>query len=139
MKEAESTSSVWTDKSELPKFPTLTEAKECDVCIVGGGITGFTAAFLLAAEGKSVIIIDDGPLSHGETERTTAHLTDVLDMRYHELIEKHGIENARIIFQSYRAALDQIATIVRQEKIDCDFEKVDGHLFLDPMGKLDEL
>ncbi len=139
MKEAESTSSVWTDKLELPKFPTLTEAKDCDVCIVGGGITGFTAAFLLAAEGKSVIVIDDGPLCHGETERTTAHVTDVLDTRYHRLVGKHGVANARIIFQSYRAALDQIATIVRQEQIDCDFEKVDGHLFLDPETKLDEL
>ncbi len=113
MKEAESTSSIWSDKLELPKFPTLTEAKDCDVCIVGGGITGFTAAFLLATEGKSVIIVDDGPLSRGETERTTAHVTDVLDMRYHRLVSKHGVENARIIFQSYRAALDQIATIVR--------------------------
>ncbi|MBS1954819.1 MAG: FAD-dependent oxidoreductase [Cyanobacteria bacterium SZAS-4] len=139
MKEAESTSSIWNDKLELPKFPTLTEAKDCDVCIVGGGITGFTAAFLLASEGKSVVIIDDGPLCHGETERTTAHVTDVLDTRYHRLIEKHGVENARIIFQSYRAALDQIAMIVRQEKIDCDFEKVDGHLFLDPETKLGEL
>lgn len=139
MKEAESTSSIWSDKLELPKFPTLTEAKNCDVCIVGGGITGFTAAFLLATEGKSVIIVDDGPLSRGETERTTAHVTDVLDMRYHRLVNKHGVDNARIIFQSYRAALDQIATIVRQEKIDCDFEKVDGHLFLDPATELGEL
>ncbi len=139
MKEAESTSSIWSDKLELPKFPTLTEAKDCDVCIVGGGITGFTAAFLLATEGKSVIIVDDGPLSRGETERTTAHVTDVLDMRYHRLVSKHGVENARIIFQSYRAALDQIATIVRQEQIDCDFEKVDGHLFLAPETELGEL
>ncbi|MBI2812525.1 MAG: FAD-dependent oxidoreductase [Candidatus Melainabacteria bacterium] len=139
MKEAESTSSIWTDKLELPKFPTLTEAKDCDVCIVGGGITGFTTAFLLAAEGKSVIVIDDGALCRGETERTTAHVTDVLDMRYHSLIGKHGIDNARIIFQSFRAALDQIATIVRQEQIDCDFEKVDGHLFLAPETKLGEL
>jgi glycine/D-amino acid oxidase-like deaminating enzyme len=132
-------STVWTENYDLPRFPTLTEAKTCDVCIVGGGITGFTAAFLLASEGKSVIVVDDGPLCGGETGRTTAHLTDVLDTTYHELISKHGLANAQALFQAYRAGMDQIATIIKQEKIDCDFEKLDGHLFLSPESKLSEL
>jgi glycine/D-amino acid oxidase-like deaminating enzyme/nitrite reductase/ring-hydroxylating ferredoxin subunit len=138
-RETESTSSLWSHQVQLPKFPTLTEAKTCDVCVVGGGITGFISAYLLASEGKRVILIDDGPLSAGETIRTTAHLTDVLDTRYHTLIAKHGVEGARIIFQAFRAGVDQIATIVRQEKLDCDFEKVDGYLFLAPETKLSEL
>ncbi len=137
--EIESTSSLWSLQAELPKFPTLTEAKECDVCIIGGGITGLMSAYLLASEGKRVILVDDGPLSSGETKRTTAHVTDVLDTRYHSLINKHGLEASRSIFQAFRAGLDQIATIIRQEKIDCDFEKLDGYLFLAPQTKLSEL
>jgi glycine/D-amino acid oxidase-like deaminating enzyme/nitrite reductase/ring-hydroxylating ferredoxin subunit len=97
------------------------------------------SAYLLASEGKRVIVVDDGPLAGGETVRTSAHVTDVLDMRYHTLIAKHGKEGARTIFQAFRAGLDQIASIVRQEKIDCDFEKVDGYLFLAPETKLSEL
>ncbi len=137
--ESAKTSTVWTETFDIPRFPTLTEAKTCDVCVVGAGITGLTAAFLLAAEGKSVIVVDDGPLCAGETQRTTAHVTDVLDSRYFEIIKNHGLDNAKTVFQAYRAAMDQIAVIVKQEQIDCDFEKVDGHLFLSPESKQAEL
>ncbi|RTL46071.1 MAG: FAD-dependent oxidoreductase [Candidatus Melainabacteria bacterium] len=137
--ETEHTSSLWSDQVELPKFPTLTEAKTCDVCIVGGGITGFMSAYLLASEGKRVIVVDDGPPGAGETNRTSAHVTDVLDTRYHEIISKHGVEGAKSVFHAFRAGLDQIAGIIRQEKIDCDFEKLDGYLFLSPDSRLSEL
>lgn len=38
---------------ELPTFETLNEDTTVDVAIVGAGITGITAAYLLTKEGKS--------------------------------------------------------------------------------------
>jgi glycine/D-amino acid oxidase-like deaminating enzyme len=62
-----------------------TQNERADVCIVGAGIAGLTTAYLLTKAGKSVIVLDDGPVISGETERTTAHLVTVLDKRYCEL------------------------------------------------------
>ena len=45
-----------------------------DICIVGGGIAGLTAAYLLSQAGREVVVIDDGLIGGGETCRTTAHL-----------------------------------------------------------------
>jgi glycine/D-amino acid oxidase-like deaminating enzyme len=42
----------------------------------------------------------------------------------------HGAGGARIIAESFRAAIDKLEEITKIENIDCDFERVDGYLFL---------
>jgi glycine/D-amino acid oxidase-like deaminating enzyme len=80
-----STLSVWMKTGEIPVPPKLTENISADVCVVGAGIAGMSTAFLLACEGKTVAVLDDGPIAGGETERTTAHLVCALDDRYFNL------------------------------------------------------
>ena len=48
-----------------PEQPPLAERISADVCIVGAGIAGMTTAYLLSREGKSVVVLDDGPLAAG--------------------------------------------------------------------------
>ena len=126
------TISVWMATATLPSFSTLTKNEHADVCIVGAGIAGLTTAYMLGRAGRSVIVLDDGPIVSGETERTTAHLTTALDDRYCELERLHGEEGARLIAESHAAAIDQIERIVLEENIACDFERVDGYLFVPP-------
>ena len=124
--------SVWMATEQLPRFASLTANEQADVCIVGAGIAGLTTAYLLGRAGKSVVVLDDGPIVSGETERTTAHLVTALDDRYFELERLHGEKGARLAAESHAAAIDQIERIVLEEKIDCDFERVDGYLFVPP-------
>src|SRR6185436_7064943 len=83
-------SSVWMTTAMLPRFAKLGENEQADVIIVGAGIAGLTTAYLLGQAGKSVIVLDDGPIVSGETERTTAHLVTALDDRYFDLERLHG-------------------------------------------------
>ena len=122
--------SVWTAGCESIRREPLTSDARADVCVVGAGISGLTTAYLLALDGRRVIVIDDGPVAGGETERTTAHLVDALDDRYYELERLHGSEGARLAAQSHSAAIDTIEKIVRDEAIQCEFERLDGYLFL---------
>ena len=101
-----------------------------DTCIIGAGIAGLTTAYLLARAGKHVAVLDDGPVAGGMTQATTAHITNMLDDRYFEVEKLHGRECARLAADSHTAAIDRIETIVRQERIDCDFRRLDGYLFL---------
>lgn len=100
--------------------------------IVGAGIAGMTTAYLLARAGRAVVVIDDGPIAGGETGRTTAHITAALDDYYHEIEKLHGEEGARTAAESHTAAINRIEAIASLEDIDCDFERVDGYLFLGP-------
>lgn len=133
------TASIWMQTADLPQPPALTEDIEAEICVVGAGIAGLTTAYLLTREGKSVVVIDDGPIAGGETERTTAHLSNALDDRYSRLEQLHGREGASLAADSHTAAITQIELIVREENIDCDFERLDGYLFLPPGQSVDEL
>jgi glycine/D-amino acid oxidase-like deaminating enzyme/nitrite reductase/ring-hydroxylating ferredoxin subunit len=133
------TVSVWQETT--PSLPAGRLAREeCDVCIIGAGIAGLTAAYLLQQEGRDVQVLEAFDIGAGETGRTTAHLTAVLDDRFFELEKLFGSEKARLAAQSHAAAIDTIERIVREAAIDCDFERVDGVLFCskpDQAGMLD--
>jgi glycine/D-amino acid oxidase-like deaminating enzyme/nitrite reductase/ring-hydroxylating ferredoxin subunit len=132
------TTSVWMG-TELPRYSPLAEDTRADVCVVGAGISGLTVAYLLAREGRSVVVLDDGPLAGGETCRTTAHLVNALDDRYFELESRHGEKGARLAAESHTAAIDRIERIVKDEQIACDFERLDGYLFVPPGESRDVL
>ncbi len=124
------TTSVWLGTFEVPSFPALGGDARADVCVVGAGIAGLSTAYVLTKAGKKVIVVDDGPIGGGESGRTTAHLTNAMDDRIYVLEHVHGAEGVRRIVESHGAAVDRIEQIVREERIDCDFMRVDGYLFL---------
>src|SRR5688572_19488422 len=124
-----STISIWTATADVPQYVPLAEDAATDVCIVGAGIAGLTTAYLLSRAGKRVVVLDDGPVAGGETGRTTAHLSWALDDFYSEIETMHGHGGARVAAASHMAAVDQIEAIVREHRIDCDFERVDGYWF----------
>ncbi|HSB28878.1 MAG TPA: FAD-dependent oxidoreductase [Pyrinomonadaceae bacterium] len=126
------TLSIWAATEQIPSRQKLDKDARSNVCIVGAGIAGITTAYLLARAGKSVIVLDDGPIGGGMTGRTTAHLVTALDDRYFELEELHGENGARLAAESHAASIDQVERIVHEEEIECEFERLDGYLFVPP-------
>src|SRR5918997_1530413 len=99
-----------------PRIPAaLRQGVRTEVCVIGAGIAGISTAYLLAKAGKRVVVLEDGAVGGGETGRTTAHLSNALDDRYHHLERLHGGEGARLAAGSHAAAIDQIDSIVRKE------------------------
>ncbi|PYK96070.1 MAG: FAD-dependent oxidoreductase, partial [Verrucomicrobia bacterium] len=131
--------SFWERTAQKFYTTPLTENLTADICVIGAGIAGVTAAYLLACEGHAVILIDDGPIGGGMTGRTTAHLVNALDDRYYELEKMLGQEFSRLSAESHTAAIDRIEKIVGDENLDCDFARVDGYLFLPPGGSVTDL
>jgi glycine/D-amino acid oxidase-like deaminating enzyme/nitrite reductase/ring-hydroxylating ferredoxin subunit len=133
------TDSLWMASAPPRVHPRLPRNLRTDVCVIGAGIAGITTAYLLASEGREVVVLEDGAVGGGETGRTTAHLASALDDRFHVLERLHGPEGARLAAASHAAAIDRIETIVGEEAIACDFERLDGYLFVPPGGSLDVL
>jgi len=129
--------SVWMATTQPALFTSLEQDAAADVCVVGGGIAGLTAAYLLAKEGKSVVLIEANDIGSGETGRTTAHFAPP-DNRYYWIEEVFGAEAARLVVDSFAKATDRVEAIVREEGIRCGFERLDGYLFsLNPGGAAD--
>jgi glycine/D-amino acid oxidase-like deaminating enzyme/nitrite reductase/ring-hydroxylating ferredoxin subunit len=133
------TTSLWhATVGDLARPPLDADAR-ADVCVVGAGIAGLMAAYLLRREGRQVIVLDDGPVGGGETGRTTAHLSDALDDRYRVLERLHGEEGARLAAESHRVAIELFHRVVSDESIDADFAWVDGWLFPGESASADDV
>jgi glycine/D-amino acid oxidase-like deaminating enzyme/nitrite reductase/ring-hydroxylating ferredoxin subunit len=137
--EAGRTDSLWMATAPPLVLPPLAEDLRADVAVIGAGIAGITTAYLLALEGRRVVMLEDGAVGGGETGRTTAHLANALDDRYHVLERLHGQEGARLAAASHTAAIDRIESIVAADGIACDFRRLDGYLFVPPGESLDVL
>src|SRR5687768_9211005 len=124
---SEQSTSIWMAQSP-PANPPPAGHLEADVCVVGAGIAGLTTAYLLSRAGRSVVVLDRGPIGGGQTERTTAHLTNAIDDRYLTIERLHGETGSRLAAASHTAAIDCIERIVRNERIACEFERIDGYL-----------
>src|SRR5436309_1357352 len=131
--------SFWERTAKKFKSEPLTADLTTDICVVGGGIAGITTAYLLARERRNVVLIDDGPIGGGMTGRTTAHLVNAIDDGYYDIEKFLGEECARLHAESHTAAIDKAEQIVKECKIECDWERVDGYLFLPPGGAVKDL
>jgi glycine/D-amino acid oxidase-like deaminating enzyme/nitrite reductase/ring-hydroxylating ferredoxin subunit len=125
------TTPYWSSAS-FPPFAQLDADTDADVVVVGAGITGLTAAYCLAAAGRTVIVLDRGRCATGDTGHTSAHLTMVTDTRISELVDGLGKSHAQAVWDAGLAAIARIDEIVRQERIDCAFGWVDGYLHIRP-------
>lgn len=120
--------SLWKDTCKIPRFPKLTKNLRADVAVVGGGIAGLTTAYLLARKGKSVVLLESAEIGSGQTGKTTAHITYVLDDRYYNLERIHGQKATSLAAQSHQSAIQQVQDIVLRENFDCHLESVTGYL-----------
>jgi glycine/D-amino acid oxidase-like deaminating enzyme/nitrite reductase/ring-hydroxylating ferredoxin subunit len=131
--------SYWMHDTPVVEAPALSADEQCDVVVVGAGIAGLSTAYELVRLGRSVVVIDRGGIGSGMTARTTAHLATQLDDFYSELVRVRGDEEARLYHESQVAAVSRIEAICREEKIDCQFRRLDGFLIPTEEGPISDL
>jgi glycine/D-amino acid oxidase-like deaminating enzyme/nitrite reductase/ring-hydroxylating ferredoxin subunit len=129
--------SPWQE-ADRPRFAELRTDGEFDVVVVGGGITGLTAAYFLKREGKRVMVLERGRIGAGETGHTSAHLAIHIDTRVPDLIKRFGETGAGLVLQGSMTAVDSIEAIVEEHGIQCEFERVPGFLHGSLQGERDE-
>jgi glycine/D-amino acid oxidase-like deaminating enzyme/nitrite reductase/ring-hydroxylating ferredoxin subunit len=120
--------SYWTVGPKIPRFDRFEKNLKADVVVIGAGITGVTAAYLLKKAGFSVVLLERDRCGGVDTRHTTAHLTYATDLRLHTLVQRFGRDHAQAAWDAGRAAMNQIHEIVREEDLACDFAWVPGYL-----------
>src|SRR5436305_4415960 len=114
------TRSRWLASNPLPAFPRLEKALTVDVAVLGGGIMGVTAAWLLKRAGLKVALLERDRLGQADTGHTTAHLTYVTDARLSQLVSTFGRDHAEAAWDANNAGLQFIQETVKREGIACD-------------------
>lgn len=110
-----------------PERPALDGEITCDVCVVGGGFTGTSAALHLAERGLSVVVLEAVRVGYGASGRNGGQIVNSYSRDMDVIEAKYGAETARALgdmaFEGNRIIRERVA----RYGIDCDLR--DGNLF----------
>lgn len=115
--------STWRQFEKSAAYPALEGPLKADVAIVGGGLTGVLAAYLLKDSGLSIALVEQEALGYRASGSTTAFLMELIDTGAKELIATHGKEKAKRVLDSHRDAIRLYEETSAKEGIACEFTR----------------
>jgi glycine/D-amino acid oxidase-like deaminating enzyme len=121
--------SLWRPGAVATAYPRLRRSLSVDVVIVGGGITGLSAAYLLKRAGLRVAVLEKGRIGSGTTGHTTGKVTSQHNFMYQEMVERLGEQVAQLYGSANQTALEHIAELIRREKINCGWTVQDNYVY----------
>lgn len=122
--------SYWIESTkDKKKYPKLKENIETDICIIGGGLTGLTTAYYLINSGKKVILVEKDEICSKTSGNTTGKITSQHGIFYNYLVNSEDEEFAKKYYECNEQAIKNIEEIIKNEKIDCDFERQDNYVY----------
>jgi len=115
--------SPWIDrfpKSRTPTYPRFRGALDADVVIIGGGLTGCTTAYALAAAGVRTIVLEADRIGRGNGGRSAGWIADDPGVPFTEVERALGLRSARRAWQAWRRAALDFSALIRRLGIKCD-------------------
>lgn len=105
---------------ELGDCPPLEGERRADVCVIGGGITGCSAALHLAERGYSVVLLEAGEIGHGASGRSGGQILPGLGTDIATVEKALGRTRAREIWELSREAVRLTAALIARHDIPCE-------------------
>ena len=121
--------SYWIESAPGPEFSPAPANVRADVAVIGGGIAGLTAAALLRAAGRTVVVIEARRIAGDVTGHTTAKLTSLHHLVYRHLIDAFGTGRAQQYAEANQAAIETVEALSRQHGIECDFTRKPAYTY----------
>ena len=107
----------------LPLQPALSEELTTDVCIIGGGMTGFNAAIELRKRGFDVVVLESGRISWAASGRNGGQCLAGFCLGLREVDETFGPEWGKKLWDLSCESLDIARERISEFNIDCDFQQ----------------
>ena len=108
--------------NELPPFPEASDDLRADVCVIGGGYTGLSAALHLAEAGVDVALVDAHRVGFGASGRNGGQLGSGQRLEQDELEKTVGPDAARKLWELSEDAKQLVKELVARHRIDCDLK-----------------
>ena len=123
--------SIWIDTSNVKNrlLPSLNKDIECDILVIGGGISGLSTSYFLKDSKKKIVLIDKDKIGYGVTSHNTGKLTFMQELVYSKIESNYNKEVAKRYLDSQIEAIKLITKIIKDNKIECHLEKTSSYVF----------
>lgn len=113
---------IWSKINNIPnQYAYLNENIECDVVIVGAGVTGALCSYYFTKENINTVIVDQNILGYSSTRACTAILQYEIDKDINELDQLIDLDEAVKCYNENKDGLNEIHKIIRELDDDCGF------------------
>lgn len=131
--------SLWLKDGLSNNLQKLAENIDCDVCVVGAGITGISTAYRLYQSGLKVVVIDKQEPIHLASGNTTAKFTFQHGLIYNHIIKNYDLDKAKSYYQSQQEGLSFVRSLIDKHNISCDFKETSSIIYAENEEKFEDI
>jgi glycine/D-amino acid oxidase-like deaminating enzyme len=134
--------SFWLDRftsSRRPAYPRHRGALETDVAVIGGGSLGCAIAYVFAAAGIKVVLLEKGRIAQAQAGHGTGIVLHEPEPFFYKLAKQHGVRDARHIYQTARRGSLEYLSALKRLRIDCGLRVRDAVYFSSTSDGIHEL
>jgi glycine/D-amino acid oxidase-like deaminating enzyme len=129
----------WITSVDAPPYAPLEGDLTVEAVVIGGGVAGLSAAYLLKQAGLSVAVLEKSRIGGGVSGHTTGKVTSQHNVYYTMLAKQFGTAKARAYAEANQTAIDRIEQIITSEGIDCDWQREDAYVFTEKPAEVAKL
>lgn len=125
--------SYWLDIPYIPRS-ALSGNISTDVVIIGGGISGVSAAYHCAKQGLQTVLIEKDAIASGSAGKNGGMVVEGFSIDFAEAAERFGVEETKESWLRTVEARKTVQSLIQEHNIDCDFEQP-GSLYVSRTGE----
>ena len=109
-----------TEYGERPTYPHPDGQIDADIAIIGGGLTGISAALTLAEAGIRAVVLEAGAVGAGGSGRNGGHLCQGWPNDFDRISQQLSPDEADIAWQAGMEAVELVKQRIGRYSINCD-------------------
>lgn len=113
--------SIWI-QGKVKDYPALNQDIDCDVLIIGGGMSGLCCAYHLKDEGMNIVLVEADKIGYGASGRSTGKVSSQHGFNYQKIYQKHGKEKTKRYYDLNQQAITGLKSIIDTYDLKCEWQ-----------------